>query len=124
MGPKASSGKSMSTSSAVPTSASMPANLLIVSPLLLLSSPAVAFNLLFPLDADGVKMKIWQCFDDLAQQTWNPLSTGQIQLAGTNFCLDLTNGVTTNQNVLQIWTCTSPDVNQLWNIKNAFPASS
>jgi hypothetical protein len=62
-------------------------------------------------------MKIWQCFDGLAQQTWNKLSNGQIQLDGTNFCLDLTNGVTTNKNVLQIWTCTSPDVNQLWNIQ-------
>jgi hypothetical protein len=71
----------------------------------------------FLLVADGVKMKIWQCFTGLPQQIWTKHSTGQIQLTGTNFCLDLTDGITTNQNVLQIWTCTSGDVNWLWDIK-------
>ncbi|KAJ7625142.1 carbohydrate-binding module family 13 protein, partial [Mycena rosella] len=64
--------------------------------------------------ADGVQMKIWKCFSGLAQQTWNKLESGQIQLANTNFCLDLTNGDTTNRNVLQIWTCTAGDTNQIW----------
>ncbi|KAJ7336787.1 carbohydrate-binding module family 13 protein [Mycena albidolilacea] len=65
---------------------------------------------------DGVRMKIWKCFSGLAQQTWNKLESGQIQLANTNFCLDLTNGDTTNRNVLQIWTCTAGDTNQIWKI--------
>jgi len=67
--------------------------------------------------ANGVKMKIWQCFSDLPQQTWTPTTTvGPIQLTNANFCLDLTNGVTTNQNILQIWTCTTGDTNQSWKI--------
>jgi hypothetical protein len=67
--------------------------------------------------ANGVKMKIWQCFSDLPQQTWTPVTTsGTIQLPSGNFCLDLTNGDLTNQNVLQIWTCTSGDVNQIWTV--------
>ncbi|KAJ7211645.1 carbohydrate-binding module family 13 protein [Mycena pura] len=66
--------------------------------------------------ADGVQMKIWKCFDGLAQQTWNKMESGQIQLANTNFCLDLTNGDLTNRNVLQLWTCTAGDTNQIWKI--------
>jgi hypothetical protein len=67
--------------------------------------------------ADGVKMKIWQCFSDLPQQTWTPVTTsGTIQLPSGNFCLDLTNGDLTNQNVLQIWTCTPGDMNQIWSV--------
>ena len=67
--------------------------------------------------ANGVPMKIWQCFSNLAQQTWTPITTtGTIQLTTANFCLDLTNGNTTNQNVLQIWTCTAGDTNQIWSL--------
>jgi hypothetical protein len=45
-----------------------------------------------------MKLKIWQCFSDLPQQMPDTSSGG-------DFCLDLTNGDKTNQNVLQIWTC-------------------
>jgi len=70
--------------------------------------------------ADGVQMKIWECFSDLPQQTWIPdISSGNIQLTTANFCLDLTNGATTNQNILQIWTCGSANPNQNWTITTA-----
>ncbi|KAF8874388.1 ricin B lectin domain-containing protein [Gymnopilus junonius] len=68
---------------------------------------------------NGLKMKIWQCFSNLPQQNWTFLtesaSSGLFKLTGSNFCLDLTNGDKTNQNVLQIWTC-SGDENQTWSL--------
>jgi len=70
--------------------------------------------------ANGVKMKIWQCFSGLAQQSWTPdTSSGNIQLTAANFCLDLTNGVKTNQNVLQIWTCGGGNANQIWTVTSS-----
>jgi len=70
--------------------------------------------------ANGVHMKIWQCFSGLPQQTWTPdTSSGIIKLTTANFCLDLTNGVTTNQNVLQIWTCSGGNTNQIWTVTSA-----
>jgi hypothetical protein len=60
----------------------------------------------FLLGANGVKMKIWQCFANLPQQTWTPIeiagTSGTIKLTAANFCFDLTNGIKTNQNVMQI----------------------
>jgi len=70
--------------------------------------------------ANGVKMKIWQCFSGLPQQTWTPVTTsGTIKLTTANFCLDLTNGITTNQNILQIWTCGPGNPNQFWTVTSA-----
>jgi len=70
--------------------------------------------------ANGVKMKIWQCFSGLPQQTWTPVTTsGTIKLTTANFCLDLTNGITTNQNILQIWTCGGGNPNQIWTVTSA-----
>ena len=70
--------------------------------------------------ANGVKMKIWQCFSGLPQQTWTPVTTsGNIKLTTANFCLDLTNGIKTNQNVLQIWTCGGGNPNQIWSVTSA-----
>ena len=69
------------------------------------------------IGADGVKMKIWQCFANLPQQTWTPVTTsGTIQLTTANFCLDLTDGNKANQNVLQIWTCGGGNTNQIWTV--------
>ncbi|PPQ69125.1 hypothetical protein CVT26_003573 [Gymnopilus dilepis] len=63
---------------------------------------------------NGLKMKIWQCFSNLPQQTWTPVtSSGTIKLTSANFCLDLTNGDKTNQNILQIWTCSAGNPNQI-----------
>ena len=70
--------------------------------------------------ANGVRMKIWQCFSGLPQQTWTPdTSSGTIKLTTANFCLDLTNGITTNQNILQIWTCGGGNTNQIWTVTSA-----
>ena len=64
--------------------------------------------------ANGVQMKIYQCYPGLPQQGWTPVTTsGIIQMNTANFCLDLTNGITTNGNVLQIWDC-GGGVNQNW----------
>ncbi|KAF8874246.1 carbohydrate-binding module family 13 protein, partial [Gymnopilus junonius] len=66
---------------------------------------------------NGQKMKIWQCFPSLPQQTWTTVTTsGTIKIISANFCLDLTNGNKTNQNVLQIWQCTANDANQIWSV--------
>ena len=71
--------------------------------------------------ANGVRMKIWQCFSGLPQQTWTPVTTsGTIKLTTASFCLDLTNGVKTNQNILQIWTCGSGNPNQFWTVTSAW----
>ena len=68
----------------------------------------------FKTGTNGLKMKIWQCFSGLTQQTWShTLVPEVINIEFTDFCLDLTNGDKTNQNVLQIWQC-SGDANQIW----------
>jgi hypothetical protein len=70
--------------------------------------------------ANGLKMKVWQCFPNLPQQVWTHITpTGAIKLNAANFCLDLTNGVKTNQNVLQIWTCATGNPNQNWSVTSA-----
>lgn len=71
------------------------------------------------LVADGVKMKISQCVAGLLEQTWQvpAISPDAIALNTGDWCLDLTNGNTTNRNVLQVWTCTG-DNNQMWSFTN------
>lgn len=69
---------------------------------------------------NGTQMKIWQCFNNLPQQTWTPVFTaGPIALSVDDLCLDLTNGVTTNRNVLQVWQCAAGNPNQFWNFTSA-----
>lgn len=74
--------------------------------------------------ANGVKMKVWQCYGSLSQQAWkSPItgstSSGNVALSVGGFCLDLTNGNTTNHNALQIWGCSKGDANQVWNFVSA-----
>jgi Ricin-type beta-trefoil lectin domain-like len=82
--------------------------------------------------ADGVKMKIWQCYDNLPAQQWDYSIFNRITLANTGMCppffilgpgphghllglcLDLTDGNTANGNRLQTWTCSDNNSNQLW----------
>jgi hypothetical protein len=69
--------------------------------------------------SNAVKVKVSPCSSPLiAQQTWNKLSTGQIQLNGTDFCLDLTHGSTANRNVLQLWKCEAGNKNQVWVVES------
>lgn len=74
--------------------------------------------------ANGIQMKVWQCYGGLTQQTWkSPItsstSSGNVALSVGGFCLDLTNGNTTNHNVLQIWNCSKGDSNQVWDFVSA-----
>ncbi|KAF6763220.1 ricin B lectin domain-containing protein [Ephemerocybe angulata] len=62
----------------------------------------------------GTKMKIWSCYDNLPAQNWYYTDDKRIALANKGFCLDLTNGDTSNYNVMQIWGCTNGNVNQIW----------
>jgi hypothetical protein len=64
--------------------------------------------------ANGVGMKIWTCFDNLAAQTWTYSSANTITLSINGQCLDLTNGSLTNGNQVQTWTCAAGNANQVW----------
>ncbi|KAF9556534.1 FAD-binding domain-containing protein [Agrocybe pediades] len=64
--------------------------------------------------ANGVGMKIWQCFDNLAAQTWTYNSANMIALSVQNQCLDLTDGSLTNSNQVQTWQCSPGNNNQVW----------
>ncbi|KAJ3571080.1 hypothetical protein NP233_g3987 [Leucocoprinus birnbaumii] len=64
--------------------------------------------------ANGVGMKIWQCFDNLPAQDWFYTNDDRIALTNQGFCLDLTNGNLANANQVQIWHCTDNDVFQIW----------
>lgn len=81
--------------------------------------------------ANGVELKIWECFPNLPAQQWVYTNDNRIALQGqgmsTNqvlidcylngrlgFCADLTNGDLSNGNPIQIWKCTDFDANQIW----------
>ncbi|KAL1746240.1 ricin B lectin domain-containing protein [Schizophyllum fasciatum] len=74
----------------------------------------------FCLDAgesigNGASMKLWQCYEGLAQQTWYHTADNRIVVEGRGQCLDLTRGALDNGNVLQTWACTDGNTNQIWN---------
>ena len=74
-------------------------------------------NFYFPV-LNGVQMKIWQCYDNLPQQTWTPVMTsGPIALSVDDVCLDLTNGVDADRTILQVWQCAAGNRNQIWNVE-------
>ncbi|KAL1663665.1 carbohydrate-binding module family 13 protein [Schizophyllum commune] len=62
-----------------------------------------------------VGMKIWQCYDGLAQQTWYYTDDNRIAVENKGQCLDLTGGRLDNGNQVQTWTCTDGNTNQIWN---------
>ncbi|KAF8960460.1 ricin B lectin domain-containing protein [Flammula alnicola] len=66
--------------------------------------------------ANGIGLKIWQCYDNLPAQQWYYTEDNRIALEGQGFCTDLTNGIQTNSNQLQTWQCTDNNVNQIWTI--------
>ena len=73
----------------------------------------------FCLDAgsspsNGIGMKIWTCYDNLPAQQWFYTGDNRIALENQGFCLDLTNGSTADGNVLQTWSCTTGNTNQVW----------
>jgi len=64
--------------------------------------------------ANGVRMKVWECFNGLAAQQWVYTDDNHIVLQGTNFCLDVTDGDLSNANQLQIYTCGAGNNNQVF----------
>ena len=62
-----------------------------------------------------VGMKLWKCYDGLAQQTWYYTDDNRIAVEGQGQCLDLTGGILDNGNVVQTWVCTDGNTNQIWN---------
>ncbi|KAF8960459.1 G-X-X-X-Q-X-W domain-containing protein [Flammula alnicola] len=66
--------------------------------------------------ANGVGLKIWQCFDKLPAQQWFYTNDNRIALEGQGFCTDLTDGKLTNSNPVQTWKCTDFDANQIWTL--------
>ncbi|KAH6871960.1 ricin B lectin domain-containing protein [Coprinopsis sp. MPI-PUGE-AT-0042] len=70
--------------------------------------------------ADGTQMKIWECYDNLAQQDWafdgNRIRLSGIRNTPLNNCLDLTDGRLENSNVIQVWQCSENNPNQGWSI--------
>jgi hypothetical protein len=57
-------------------------------------------------------MKIWECYTGLPQQDWYYTGDNRIALTNQGMCLDLTDGVLTNGNRLQVWQCTDGNTNQ------------
>jgi len=71
---------------------------------------------------NGSKMKIWQCFDNLAAQAWYYDDNGNIKLPTLNQCLDVTDGQFVNSNPLQVWQCAAPagfNANQVFQTFNS-----
>jgi hypothetical protein len=66
--------------------------------------------------ANGIGLKIWQCYDNLPAQQWFYTDDNRIALEGQGFCTDLTNGVLTNGNRVQTWQCTDFNTNQIWTL--------
>ncbi|KAH6906599.1 carbohydrate-binding module family 13 protein [Coprinopsis sp. MPI-PUGE-AT-0042] len=67
---------------------------------------------------DGTQLKIWECYNYLAQQQWGFVD-GSIRLTGIRGsplfnCIDLTDGRLENSNVIQTWRCTENNLNQHW----------
>ncbi|KAH6871958.1 carbohydrate-binding module family 13 protein/putative endo-1,3-beta-glucanase, partial [Coprinopsis sp. MPI-PUGE-AT-0042] len=65
---------------------------------------------------NGNKLKIWACDSSLPQQRWIGIGTNTIKLADVQFgiCLDLTEGILDNGNVVQTWECSANNANQVW----------
>ncbi|TFK66788.1 ricin B-like lectin [Pluteus cervinus] len=66
---------------------------------------------------NGVGLKIWQCYDNLAAQDWVFTGDHSIALNHQSQCVDLTNGNFTNGNQVQTWDCTTNNHNQYWNLE-------
>jgi len=64
--------------------------------------------------ANGVGMKIWQCYDNLPAQAWHYSDNDKLLLRGNGQCLDLRDGGLTNGNPVQTWACASGNRNQIW----------
>ncbi len=87
--------------------------------------------------ANGVQLKIWQCYDNLPGQQWYYRADNRIALENqgmiypnvaaiqiwlttshnSGFCMDLENGTTTGSKAhVQTWTCSRDNHNQIWTL--------
>jgi len=88
--------------------------------------------------ANGVQLKLWECYDNLPAQQWYYTDDNRIALdnqgttypshgsyAGmayhlhnslTGFCMDLDNGILTSNYKVQTWTCSDNNNNQVWTL--------
>jgi hypothetical protein len=66
--------------------------------------------------ADGVGLKIWECFDNLPAQEWFYTDDFRIALEGWGLCTDLPDGDLTNGNQVETWKCTDFNANQIWTL--------
>ncbi|KAJ8514796.1 hypothetical protein ONZ45_g7693 [Pleurotus djamor] len=74
--------------------------------------------------ADGVQMKIWQCYQNLPAQTWYYTDDNRLAVKDKGECLDLEGGKTFNGNLVQTWKCTDNNINQVWTRGSTTPSSS
>ncbi|KAF9446179.1 carbohydrate-binding module family 13 protein [Macrolepiota fuliginosa MF-IS2] len=63
---------------------------------------------------NGVKVKIWTCYEGLVAQQWSWTDDNHIALTGRGLCLDLTSGKLDNGNPVQTWQCMDANQNQIW----------
>ncbi|KAJ6600914.1 ricin B lectin domain-containing protein, partial [Mycena sp. CBHHK59/15] len=69
-------------------------------------------------NADGTPVTISECISSgSASQNWTVSTSGTLVLYG-NMCLDVTSGVAASGVLLQIWSCTIQDSNQLWTVSS------
>ena len=82
------------------------------------------------INVDGTKLQVWKCTEGDKNQQWTVNSDLTIRWAGTNKCVDLTNGIETGGNPvshfvrfnslskptlkIQIWTCTENNYHLQW----------
>ncbi|KAJ7770651.1 ricin B lectin domain-containing protein [Mycena metata] len=67
-------------------------------------------------DANGTPVTISNCISSgPTSQSWTVSTSGTLVVYG-NMCLDVTNGAAASGTLLQIWSCTSQDANQLWTV--------
>ena len=57
-----------------------------------------------------------QCYSGITAQTWYYTTDNRIAVYNQGQCLDLTNGVVTDGNVLQTWACSTGNNNQVWTV--------
>ncbi|KAJ7722111.1 hypothetical protein B0H14DRAFT_3520424 [Mycena olivaceomarginata] len=69
-------------------------------------------------NTDGAAVEIEDCVSGgSTTQGWT-VSGSNLQIFGSK-CLDVTNGVATNGNKMQIWTCAAGNTNQMWTLSGS-----
>ncbi|TRM55480.1 ricin B lectin domain-containing protein [Schizophyllum amplum] len=63
--------------------------------------------------SDGTAMKIWQCYDNLTQQSW-AYNNEHFSVGSGAECLDLQDGRLADGATTQTWACSASNANQLW----------